>query len=62
MVGRESGRQRYDGFVTGGSGTLLGGIGQFIRGGGEPPGSEMDFDPRNPVVMRCGSLPIGMRQ
>ena len=31
-------------------------------GGGQPPGSVMDFDPRTPVVVRCGSLSIGTRQ
>ena len=29
--------------------------------GGQPPGSVMEFDPKTPVVVRCGSLPLGMR-
>ena len=57
------GRQLCDDLTSGSRGTSPGvKNGDWSREGGQPTGSVMDFDPNRPVVVSCGSLPLGRRQ
>ena len=60
MDSREDGRPLCNDLTQSGRGTSPGGKRRLIRGGGQPPGSVMEFDPRTPVVVRCSSRPSGM--
>ena len=57
MVGREGGQQLFNDLAPSGRRTSPGGKQRLIRGGGHPPGSVMELDPRILVVVRCRSLP-----